>query len=330
MQDLINHESPVTLYLVVRAEDKDRMRPLLRLIDNQLVRFSAAGNHVERGRPQMPHEHRLLLMLDEFPSYGKLEVFQEALAYVAGYGIKAHLIMQDMYRLWAAYGKDESVTSNCHVRIAYAPNRVETAEWLSRMVGTSTVVKEDVTTSGKRFGAVLTQVSKTYHQIQRPLLNADEIMRLRSPVKAGNDLIVEPGDMLVFVSGHAPIFGTQSLYFLDPVFQSGRGCPCLLAIACTGARPSRSNAEHPPRRPLAGLFGRPDACLSLRRRLDCRKDGIPHQYDALRAGGHLARAATSGQTRARPNRQYLSAAHRGLHRGARQRLSVLWPLPRRA
>ncbi len=86
------------------------------------------------------------------------------------------------------------------------------------MVGTSTVVKEDVTTSGKRFGAVLTQVSKTYHQIQRPLLTADEIMRLRSPVKAGNDLIVEPGDMLVFVSGHAPIFGTQSLYFLDPVF----------------------------------------------------------------------------------------------------------------
>ena len=36
------------------------------------------------------------------------------------------------------------------------------------------------------------------------------------------------------------------------------------------------------------------------------------------------------KTRARPNRQYLSAAHRGLHRGARQRLSVPWPLPRRA
>ena len=178
--DLMNHATPVTLYLVVRAEDKDRMRPLLRLIINQLVRVLLRPEITfERGRPQMPHKHRLLLMLDEFPSYGKLEVFQEALAYVAGYGIKAYLIMQDMSQLWAAYGKDESITSNCHVRIAYAPNRVETAEWLSRMVGTSTVVKEDVTTSGKRFGAVLTQVSKTYHQIQRPLLNADEIMRLK-------------------------------------------------------------------------------------------------------------------------------------------------------
>ena len=153
-----------------------------------------------------------------FPSYGKLEVFQEALAYIAGYGIKAYLINQDMSQLWGAYGKDESVLSNCHVRIAFAPNRVETAEWLSRMCGTATVVKEDVTTSGKRFGAVLTHVSKTYHQISRPLATADEIMRLRSPVKDENDLIVEPGDMLVFVAGHAPILGTQSLYFRDPVF----------------------------------------------------------------------------------------------------------------
>ena len=51
------------------------------------------------------------------------------------------------------------------------------------MVGTATIVKEDITTSGRRFGAVLTQVSKTYHQVSRPLLTADEIMRLKSPLK---------------------------------------------------------------------------------------------------------------------------------------------------
>ena len=219
VMDLMNHAKPVTLFLVVRAEDKDRMKPLMRLIINQLVRVLLRPEITfVKGRPQPPHKHRLLLMLDEFPSYGKLEVFQEALAYIAGYGIKAYLINQDMSQLWGAYGKDESVLSNCHVRIAFAPNRVETAEWLSRMCGTATVVKEDVTTSGRRFGAVLTHVSKTYHQISRPLATADEIMRLRSAVKDENDLIVEPGDMIVFVAGHAPILGTQSLYFRDPVF----------------------------------------------------------------------------------------------------------------
>ena len=65
-----------------------------------------------KGRPRPPHERGLLLMLDEFPSYGKLEVFEEALAYIAGYGIKAYLINQDMSQLWGAYGKDESVLTN--------------------------------------------------------------------------------------------------------------------------------------------------------------------------------------------------------------------------
>ena len=218
--DLMNFERPVSLYLVVRAEDKDRMRPLMRLILNQLVRVLMRPELVEdeAGKPKAPHRHRLLLMLDEFPSYGRLEVFQEAMAYIAGYGLKAYLIVQDIAQLWGAYGRDESVTSNCHVRVAYAPNKIETAEWLSRMLGTMTVVKEDITASGGRFSLALSNVSKTYHEVSRPLATPDEIMRLKSPVKDGSDVIVEPGDMLVFVAGHAPIYGTQSLYFRDPVF----------------------------------------------------------------------------------------------------------------
>jgi type IV secretion system protein VirD4 len=99
--DLMNAEKPVSLYLVVRAEDKDRMKPLMRLIINQLMRVLLRPEITFKdGRPIAPHKHRLLLMLDEFPSYGKLDVFQEALAYIAGYGIKAYLIMQDIAQLW--------------------------------------------------------------------------------------------------------------------------------------------------------------------------------------------------------------------------------------
>jgi type IV secretion system protein VirD4 len=239
--DLMNDEKPVSLYLIVRAEDKDRMKPLMRLIINQLVRvllrpeITYAG-----GRPQMPHRHRLLLMLDEFPSYGKLEVFQEALAYIAGHGIKAYLIMQDIAQLWGAYSRDESIISNCHVRVAYAPNKIETADWLSRMTGTATIVKEDITTSGGRFSAVLSNVSRTYHQISRPLATPDEVMRLKSPMKDERDVITEPGDMLVFVAGHPPILGTQSLYFRDPVFSARAAIPAPpgdAGIALAQARP---------------------------------------------------------------------------------------------
>ena len=251
MADLMNHEKPVTLYLVVRAEDKDRMRPLMRLIINQLVRVLLRPEITYReGRPVRPHRHRLLLMLDEFPSYGKLEVFQEALAYIAGYGIKAYLIAQDIAQLWGAYGRDESIVSNCHIRIAYAPNKIETAEWLSRMAGTATIVKEDITQSGGRFAAILKNVSKTYHQVGRPLATADEIMRLKAPVKDKGDIITEPGDMLVFVAGHAPIFGTQSLYFRDPVFLARANLP-----APHGQQPDRRGG-HPALQIMTASAGR--------------------------------------------------------------------------
>ncbi|MEG6650200.1 type IV secretory system conjugative DNA transfer family protein [Pseudomonas aeruginosa] len=171
------------------------------------------------GRAKTAHKHRLLLMLDEFPTLGKIEVFEEALAYIAGYGMKAYLITQDVQQLYKAYSNYESIISNCHVRIAYAPNKVETAEWMSKMTGTTTVVKEQVTTSGKRFGAVLDNVSRSYQEVQRPLMTPDEIMRLPGPTKdASGEKITAPGEMLVFVAGQPVIRGRQILYFFDPVF----------------------------------------------------------------------------------------------------------------
>ncbi len=36
------------------------------------------------------------MMMDEFPSMGKLEIVQESLAFLAGYGIRFYLICQDL------------------------------------------------------------------------------------------------------------------------------------------------------------------------------------------------------------------------------------------
>jgi type IV secretion system protein VirD4 len=217
--DLMDYHGPVSLYLVVRPADKDRLKPLMRLLLNQIVRVLTRDEmKFKNGHPLPAHKHRLLLMLDEFPSFGRLEVFQEALAFIAGYGIKAYLIMQDISQLFSAYGPDESILSNCHVRVAYAPNKIETAEWLSKMTGQTTLVLEDVSMSGQRFGAILQNVNRTYHTVSRPLFTPDECMRLKGPVKDKEGRILEPGDVLIFTAGNAPIYGKQILYFIDPIF----------------------------------------------------------------------------------------------------------------
>ena len=222
IEDLMDADKPHSLYLVIRQEDKDRLKPLIRMILNQIVRVLLRPElKFQNGKPLAPHKHRLLLMLDEFPSYGRLEVFQESLAFIAGFGIKAYIVCQDMAQLRSretGYGTDETITANCHVRIAFAPNRLETAEWISGMSGTMTVIKEDFTTSGARFGAVLQNVNRAYHELSRPLLTVDEALRLKAPRKDARDQIVEAGEVLVFVAGHAPIKGTQTLYFQDPTF----------------------------------------------------------------------------------------------------------------
>ena len=66
----------------------------------------------------------------------------------------------------------------------------------SRMTGNTTIVKEDVTESGTRFGA-MANVSRTFHEVSRALMTPNEIMRLRKPGKDQSGRITAPGEMVV-------------------------------------------------------------------------------------------------------------------------------------
>ncbi|MDP5168559.1 type IV secretory system conjugative DNA transfer family protein [Pseudomonas syringae] len=245
IKDLMNHDDPVSLYIVTQPVDKERLKPLVRVLVNMIVRLLADKMEFERIKAKMPlwrrildrigfkqqadtyvrskksYKHRLLMQLDEFPSMGKLSIIQESLAFLAGYGVKFYLICQDINQLKSqeeGYGADESISSNCHVQNAYPPNRIETAQHLSKLTGVTTVLQEQVTTSGKRAGIFMGQVSKTIQAVQRPLLTDDECMRMPGPKKDAEGQIKEPGDMVVYVAGFPAIYGEQPLYFQDPIF----------------------------------------------------------------------------------------------------------------
>jgi type IV secretion system protein VirD4 len=125
--------------------------------------------------------------------------------------------VQDITQLNGVYGKDNALMANCHVRIAYAPNTIETAKTLSDMTGKTTVVEEKVSLSGSRTGH-LKNASVNVTETARPLLTPDECMRLPGPEKDSQGRVTKPGDMLIFTAGQSPIYGRQILYFFDPVF----------------------------------------------------------------------------------------------------------------
>lgn len=215
IEDLMHGRAPMSLYLVVRPADQARTRPLVRLILTQIVTRLMERMDFRDGRSTAHYDHRLLLMLDEFASLQRLPAVQEGLAVMAGYGLTAYLIVQDLAQLDAAYGPNASIVSNCHVRVAYAPNELKTADLLSRMTGRTTVVHTKRSRSGS--DTSMSHVSESLQETGRALLMPDEVMRLPGPRKTPAGDIVEGGAMLVFVAGHAPIYGAQVLYFKDPI-----------------------------------------------------------------------------------------------------------------
>ena len=213
VRDLMHHDRRVSLYLTIPPSDIYRTRPLLRLLLQQIVSRLTETMDFSDGLSGQRPRNPVLLMLDEFPTLGRMDVLQTALSYLPGYGIRAYLIVQDLTQLAQAYGRYEAIISNCHVRIAYAANKVETAKLISDMVGTMTVHKETRTYTGSRLNPVLMHVMASEQETSRPLLTPDEVMRL-------------PDDgALVFVAGHPPIYARKIRYYEDPTFQARAALP---------------------------------------------------------------------------------------------------------
>jgi type IV secretory pathway TraG/TraD family ATPase VirD4 len=106
IRDLVEGVAPAALYLVVPPSHISRTKPLVRLILNQIGRRLTEELEAKRRR------HRLLLMLDEFPALGRLDFFESALAFMAGYGLKSFLIAQSLNQIEKAYGQNNSILDN--------------------------------------------------------------------------------------------------------------------------------------------------------------------------------------------------------------------------
>lgn len=202
--DLISAENPVSLYLVVPPSDISRTKPLIRLILNQIGRRLTESLD---GSDGIARRHRLLMMLDEFPALGRLDFFESALAFMAGYGLRAFLIAQSLNQIDKAYGSNHSILDNCHVRIAFATNDERTAKRISEMLGTATELRAQRNYAGHRLAPWLGHLMVSRQETARPLLTPGEVMQL------------PPDDAVVMASGHPPIRAKKLRYYQDVNFK---------------------------------------------------------------------------------------------------------------
>jgi type IV secretion system protein VirD4 len=176
--DLVQSGRPVTLYLVVPPSDISRTKPLIRLILNQL------GRRLTEDLAAGAERERLLLMLDEFPALGRLDFFESALAFMAGYGLKAFLIAQSLNQIEKAYGQNNAILDNCHVRVCFATNDERTARRVSESLGTATELRAMKNYAGHCLSPWLGHLMVSRTETARALLTQGEIMHFPIPTRS--------------------------------------------------------------------------------------------------------------------------------------------------
>jgi type IV secretion system protein VirD4 len=243
--DLMEAEHPLSIYLVVPPSDLSRTRPLVRLILTMIGRrlteqlntsiTTKAGGvrrawttvaSLWRAPAQAPiyeggrNKHRLLLLIDEFPALGRLDFFETALAFIAGYGIKVFLIVQGINQLDKSYGPNNSIIDSCHVRAFYTPNDDESAKRISDLLGVTTEVHQQKTYTGHRLSPWLGHVMVADQEAGRPLLTPGEV------------LVFPSDELIVFMAGKPAVRGRKLRYFEDAQLASR-----ILPPPALGARP---------------------------------------------------------------------------------------------
>ena len=203
IRDLMASDKPISFYIVIEPGDLQSLAPLIRILIIQCVtlltpEIDYSGNN----KNAVKFKHRLLMLLDEFPSLGKMEILEKAIGYVAGYGMKMMLVVQSLDQLNKIYTKDNAFISNCQTQIFYTANDNQTAEYISQTIGNKTIKSTSLSFSGGIFSSK--NITESFQGV--PLIRPEEVRRLSLDT------------ILILNASKPPIKSKKILWFYDNRF----------------------------------------------------------------------------------------------------------------
>lgn len=119
---------PVTIYLCLPASRMGTHAKWLRLFLNMTI----ATLESVKAEPALP----VLLMLEEFAALGHLRALEQAAAYMAGFGVKAWIVLQDLTQLKRHYKEGwETFIGNAGVLVSFGNNDQSSLDYMSKRLG---------------------------------------------------------------------------------------------------------------------------------------------------------------------------------------------------
>ena len=211
----------MSVYLVLPS---DRLEGYARWLRLMIACALLAIGRV-RGQPR----RRVLFLLDEFAHLGRMQPVARDIGLAGGYGLSFWIIVQDFSQLRSTYGESWSTfLSNADVLQAFGTNDWDTAEYLSKMTGDTTihVASENESRGVSRGRNWQSQRSSAISRAEkgRRLLFPDEVRRL-------------PRDeQLLFAKGSAAIRASRVNYLSDAEFYGRADANPLYAEAVRDAK----------------------------------------------------------------------------------------------
>ena len=175
-------QDKATLYLVLPPERLQTLAPLNRMWVSTILRALTRG---------LPDERRpVLFLLDEAGHLGKMQILENAVTIMRGYGIRLFFFFQSVDQVAECFGERATrFLDNIGLQLYFGTNAYESAEAISKRSGDATILIESLnrTSSFSRsFGGVKDQPgststgdSVTSSEMGRPLFRPDEVLRLR-------------------------------------------------------------------------------------------------------------------------------------------------------
>ena len=194
-----------SLFVGISPSNVMRLQPLLQIFYQQ-----CAGIFTKKMPDKKTEKHRVMMLLDEFPTLGKMDEIKAGIAYYRGYWVKLFLITQDTEQLKSIYEASgmNSFLSNCTYRITYAANNVDTARYISDLLGKKTMVSQNEGSRPKYLdlnpGSRTVSTSKS----GRELLLPQEVIGLPKD------------EQIILIEANPPIRCKKIFYYKDKLFTS--------------------------------------------------------------------------------------------------------------
>lgn len=229
-----------SIYLIIPPDYLTEYRAVLRVMIGFAMRELRHSYVQCKKDPQYQDKPPILFVLDEFPQLAHMNPIEEALLYLAGYGVRFWFFVQDVSQLQLHY-KDSWRTffANTGTQCFFGVSDIATANLVSEMTGTATVDHRSFTagqneskafgtssgsnsshtsggphstsTSGSSSGTSYTETygtnaSATVAYTARRLITPDEVMRMHDE------------EQIVFMKGLKPLRCNRIPYYESDEF----------------------------------------------------------------------------------------------------------------